>query len=296
MKLSIIDNLSIRKSGGVTIKNSMAERLKQIVSRPEEEIDLAEAALLIAQEEYPHLDIGAYLRLLDDLSGKVRARLSPGASPEKIIATMNYFLFKEKGFAGNEEQYYDPRNSFLNEVLDRRLGIPITLSIVYMEVGRRLGLPLEGVSFPGHFLVKLELEQSVVILDPFSGGIALSEQDLTNRLHQFLGDQLDVPLDRWFASTGKKDILARMLLNLKVVYSHREEFSKVLSVIDRILLICPDQPEQVRDRGLLYERLECAQSALQDYQRYIELEPDATDAGEIRSRMITLRRTTPALH
>ena len=206
MKLSIIDNLSIRKSGGVTIKNSMTERLKQIVSRPEEEMNLAEAALLIAQEEYPHLDIGAYLLLLDDLSEKVRARLSPNASPEKIIATMNYFLFEEKGFAGNEEQYYDPRNSFLNEVLDRKLGIPITLSVVYMEVGRRLGLPLEGVSFPGHFLVKLELERNVVMLDPFSGGIVLSEQDLTNRLHQFLGDQPDVPLDRWFASTGKKDI------------------------------------------------------------------------------------------
>ena len=275
----------------MTIKNSTTERLEQLVNRPEESLDLAEAALLIAQDEYPHLDIGAYLRRLDDLSGKVRARLSPGAPPEKIITAMNHFLFEEEGFAGNAEHYYDPRNSFLNEVLDRRQGIPITLSIVYMEVGRRLGLSLEGVSFPGHFLVKLELEHGKIVLDPYSGGISLSEQDLSNRLHHS-----HRRLDRLLASAGKKEILVRLLCNLKGVYLHKEEFARALSAVDRILLIMPDLPEEVRDRGLLYERLECAQSALQDYRRYIELEPDAPDAGHIRRRMIDLRRTTPELH
>jgi len=272
------------------------ERLKQLVNRPDEAINLAEAALLLAEEEYPHLDIGAYLRRLDDLSGNVRARLSPDAPPEKIIATMNQLLFEEERFAGNAKHYYDPRNSFLNEVLDRRLGIPISLSIVYMEVGRRLGLSFEGVSFPGHFLVKLELVHSKVVLDPYSGGIYLSEQELSNRLHQFHGNQLNVPLDRFLARAGKKEILIRMLRNLKAVYLHTEDYTRALSAVDRILLIRPDLPEELRDRGLLYEHLECAQSALQDYRRYLELEPDAPDAGEIRSRMIKIGRTTPALH
>ena len=280
----------------MTIENSTTERLKEVLNRPEGAMGLAEAALLIAQDEYPHLDIEAYLRRLDDLSSNVGARLSHGASPENIIAAMNHFLFQEEGFAGDPENYYDPRNSFLNDVLDRKQGIPITLSIVYMEVGRRLGLSLEGVSFPGHFLVKLKLQQGRVVLDPYSGGISLSEQELSNRLHQSYGDQLDVPLDRLLASANKRHILTRLLRNLKAIYLHTEEFTKVLSVIDRILLIRPDLPEELRDRGLIYERLECAQSALEDYRRYIELEPNAPDYREIRSRLINLRKTTPELH
>ena len=280
----------------MTIQNSTTERLKELLNRPEKAMSLAEAALLIAQDEYPNLDIGSYLQRLDDLSREVGARLSPGAPPENIIATMNHLLFQEKGFAGNEKQYYDARNSFLNEVLDRKVGIPITLSIVYMEIGRRLGLSLEGVSFPGHFLVKLEREQGRIVVDPYSGGISLNEQELINRLQKSYGDQLDVPLDRLLASAGKRQILTRLLHNLKSIYIHTEEFTKVLAVIDRILLITPDLPEELRDRGLIYERLECAQSALEDYRRYIELEPNAPDAREIRSRLINLGKKTPALH
>ena len=215
----------------MTIENSTTERLKELLNRPEEEMSLAEAALLIAQDEYPNLDINAYLQRLDDLSRDVSARLSPGAPPENIIAAMNNLLFQEEGFAGNEKNYYDPRNSFLNDVLDRRLGLPITLSIVYIEVGQRLGLSLKGVSFPGHFLVKLKLEQGRVVLDPYSGGVSLSEQELRNRLHQSYGDQLDVPLDRLLASAGKKHILTRLLHNLKAIYLHTEEFTKTLFVI-----------------------------------------------------------------
>jgi len=280
----------------MTIENSTTERLKELLNRPEEEMSLAEAVLLIAQDEYPHLDIGAYLKRLDDLSRDVSARLSPGAPPENIIAAMNNLLFQEEGFAGNEKNYYDPRNSFLNDVLDRRLGLPITLSIVYIEVGQRLGLSLKGVSFPGHFLVKLKLEQGRVVLDPYSGGVSLSEQELRNRLHQSYGDQLDVPLDRLLASAGKKHILTRLLHNLKAIYLHTEEFTKTLFVIDRILLISPNLPEELRDRGLIYEHLECSQSALEDYRRYIELEPNAPDTRDIRSRLINLQKITPALH
>lgn len=278
------------------MKNSPTERLKQLLNSPEEALDLAEAALVIAQDEYPQLDIGAYLRRLDELAETVRVRLSPEAAPENIIATMNYLFFKEEGFAGNTTDYYDPRNSFLNEVLDRRLGIPITLSIVYMEVGRRLGLPIEGVSFPGHFLVKLELERGDVVLDPYAGGISLSEEDLNQRLHQAYGEQPEVPLKRLLASAGKKEILARILGNLKAIYLRTEEFAKALSVTDRILLISPDLPGELRDRGLLYERQECVHSALQDYRRYLELAPDAPDAEDIRARMIDLQGPAHLLH
>ncbi len=275
---------------------SNMERLKQLVDRPEEAIDLAEAALLIAQGEYPQLDIGAYLERLDHLAGKVRARLSPGAPPEKIVAAMNQRLFEEEGFAGNTGRYYDPRNSFLNDVLDRRIGIPISLSIVYMEVGRRLGLSLEGVSFPGHFLVKLELENGEVVLDPYSGGASLSERELGKRLRRFHGDLSGVSIDRFLTGASKKEILVRMLRNLKAIYLHREDFARALSEVQRILLIMPDLAEELRDRGLLYERLECAQSALQDYRRYLELEPNARDVRVIRSRIINIEKTSTALH
>ena len=144
------------------MSSSPNERLKQLAEGPEEDLDLAEAALLIAQHEYPQLDVAGYLRRLDEFAGTVRQRLRPHVLPEQIIAAMNYFLYKEQGFAGNSDDYYDPRNSFLNEVIDRRLGIPITLSIIYMELGRRLGLLFQGISFPGHFLVKLPAATSTV--------------------------------------------------------------------------------------------------------------------------------------
>lgn len=278
------------------MKNPM-QRLIQLVNGPEEALDLAEAALVIAQDEYPHLDISTYLRRLDELAQTVSARLAPNAPPESIIATMNYLFFKEEGFSGNTADYYDPRNSFLNEVLDRKLGVPITLSILYMEVGRRLGLPLEGVSFPGHFLVKLPLKQGEVVLDPYAGGISLSEEDLHQRLAQTYGeDHPEVPLDRLLTSAGKKEILVRMLRNLKAIYSHTEEFSKALSMVNRILLIMPDLAEERRDRGLIYDRLECGHAALEDLQRYLESRPDAGDAEDIRDRIIELQGRASSLH
>ena len=145
-------------------------------------------------------------------------------TPEHVIATMNYFFYKEQGFAGNASDYYDPRNSFLNDVLDRKVGVPITLSIVYMEVARRLGLELEGISFPGHFLVKLPTSDGAVVLDPYAGGVSLSAEDLEARLNQLYGELgHKVSLDDALASAGKKEILLRMLRNLKAIYLHNKE-------------------------------------------------------------------------
>ncbi len=273
------------------------ERWQQLVGMPDEALDLAEAALIIAQQEYPHLDIAGYMKRLDELADAVRARVTLDATPEHIVATMNHYFFKEQGFAGNSEDYHDPRNSFLNEVLDRKLGIPISLSIVYMEVGRRLDLPLEGIAFPGHFLVKLPLKRGNVILDPYLGGISLSEEDLHERLKRVYGEaHTEMSLDRLLDSANKKEILARVLRNLKAIYLRTDEFDKALSVVERVLSIVPDSAEDLRDRGLIYQRLECVHAALEDLRNYFDREPDAADAVDIRARIIELQGQASTLH
>ena len=273
------------------------ERWQQLVGMSDEALDLAEVALIIAQQEYPHLNIASYMKRLDELADAVRARVTLDATPEHIVATMNHYLFKEQGFAGNSEDYHDPRNSFLNEVLDRKLGIPITLSIVYMEVGRRLDLRLEGIAFPGHFLVKLLLKRGNVILDPYLGGISLSEEDLHERLKQVYGEaHTEMSLDPLLDSANKKEILARVLRNLKTSYLRTDEFDKALSVVERVLSIVPDSAEDLRDRGLIYQRLECVHAALEDLRNYFDLEPDAADAVDIRARIIELQGQASTLH
>lgn len=273
------------------------ERWQQLVGMSDEALDLAEVALIIAQQEYPHLNIASYMKRLDELADAVRARVTLDATPEHIVATMNHYLFKEQGFAGNSEDYHDPRNSFLNEVLDRKLGIPISLSIVYMEVGRRLDLRLEGIAFPGHFLVKLPLKRGNVILDPYLGGISLSEEDLHERLKQVYGEaHTEMSLDPLLDSANKKEILARVLRNLKTSYLRTDEFDKALSVVERVLSIVPDSAEDLRDRGLIYQRLECVHAALEDLRNYFDLEPDAADAVDIRARIIELQGQASTLH
>ena len=273
------------------------ERWQQLVGMSDEALDLVEAALIIAQQEYPHLNIASYMKRLDELADAVRARVTLDATPEHIVATMNHYLFKEQGFAGNSEDYHDPRNSFLNEVLDRKLGIPISLSIVYMEVGRRLDLRLEGIAFPGHFLVKLPLKRGNVILDPYLGGISLSEEDLHERLKQVYGEaHTEMSLDPLLDSANKKEILARVLRNLKTSYLRIDEFDKALSVVERVLSIVPDSAEDLRDRGLIYQRLECVHAALEDLRNYFDLEPDAADAVDIRARIIELQGQASTLH
>jgi regulator of sirC expression with transglutaminase-like and TPR domain len=273
------------------------ERWQQLVGMSDEALDLVEAALIIAQQEYPHLDIAGYMKRLDELADAVRARVTLDATPEHIVATMNHYLFKEQGFAGNSEDYHDPRNSFLNEVLDRKLGIPISLSIVYMEVGRRLDLRLEGIAFPGHFLVKLPLKRGNVILDPYLGGISLSEEDLHERLKRVYGEaHTEMSLNLLLDSANKKEILARVLRNLKTSYLRTDEFDKALSVVERVLSIVPDSAEDLRDRGLIYQRLECVHAALEDLRNYFDLEPDAADAVDIRARIIELQGQASTLH
>ena len=264
---------------------SARERFAQLVSGSEEELDLAEAALLIVQEEHPDLDIIAYLRRLDELAASVRARLPQVPEPADIIHNLNIQLFHEEGLSGNESEYYDPRNSFLNEVLDRKQGIPITLSVIYLEVGRRLGLPLVGVGFPGHFLVKYRGADGDVVLDPFAGGATLTREELEQRLRRMYGEANPflAQIPQLLAPASKKEILVRMLGNLKGVYLQQNDFTRALAAIDRILLVAPDLALEVRDRGAVHQRLGHLQAALQDFRRYLQMVPDAGDAEAVRT-------------
>ena len=281
------------------MESRMHERLAKLAKTSEQEMNLAEAALLIAMDEYPGLDVDAYLRQIDELATSVQQRLPAQAGLEDTLVTLNQFLFVEQGFSGDTDDYDDPRNSFLNEVLDRKRGIPITLSIIYMEVGRRLGLPLKGVSFPGHFLVKFSTREGEVVLDPFSGGSLMSKEDLVEMLEETYGastDSTSAPLERLLAAAGKKEILVRMLRNLKGAYLRRERYEKALTVIDRILLIQPDQPDEIRDRGRIYEHLECFRAALEDYQSYLTLRPSAGDAPDAHRRIAELKQIVANLN
>ena len=271
------------------------ERFAHLVSGSEEALDLAEAALLIAQEEHPQLEVSTYLHKLEELAAAVRIRLPESPSPSDIVLNLNIHLFREEGFRGNTSAYYDPANSFLNEVLDRKTGIPITLSVVYIEVARRLGLSLVGVGFPGHFLVKYTGPEGDVVLDPFLGGITLDHQQLTHKLQTMYGEQNPLlgQIPQLLAPASKKDILVRMLRNLKGVYLQKNDFERALNVIEWILLIEPDTPAEIRDRGSVHQRLGHLQAALRDFQRYVTLAPGADDAEAVR---VMLQRMTAQLN
>jgi len=275
-----------------------AERWKEIVAGPEEEIDLAEAALLIAAPEYPGLDVPTYLRRLDETAAMLKRRLRGDISPAENVIALNHFFFDELGFRGDTVDYYDPRNSFLNEVLDRRLGIPITLSLVYVEFGRRVGLSMHGVAFPGHFLVKCNMRDGVMVLDPYARGVSLSLDDLQQRLGVLRGGAAPAPemVRQMLAAAGKKSILARMLRNLKGIYLERRDFIRALAATNRIIMLEPRAAEEYRDRAAIYHDLECFRAALSDFRNYLMLKPGADDAPVVRRKVVELQQIAARLN
>ncbi len=268
------------------------EQFAALAAAPDERIDVATGALLIAQEEYPRLDVGAHLARLDALAAAARAQLREGMSGAEQVRRLNRFLFVEQGFTGNSEQYYDPRNSFLNDVLDRHTGIPISLSLVYSEVAQRLNLPVFGVSFPGHFLAKYFGEPEIII-DPFFGTI-ISIAECTKRLRRLYGARARVGAHLLRPATAR-EILVRLLSNLKQIYVEASDFPRALACVERILLLVPDTPRELRDRGILYQRLECFAAALRDFQRYLQLAPDDDAAPLIRETLPDLHRQAALL-
>ncbi|MFN0315928.1 MAG: SirB1 family protein [Burkholderiales bacterium] len=277
--------------------NTPIDQFQRIVRQPDDQIDLARAALLIAKGRNHSLDVERYIAELDFLGTTLRRRMAEDAGVMLRIGALNQFLFQEHGFAPNLKDYYDPRNSFLNEVLDRKVGIPISLSVLYIEVGRRIGLPLRGVSFPGHFLVKCKIDQGLIILDPFTGGASLSMQDLQKRLRDARGGEVSRAIvASMLVAAEKKEILARMLRNLKSVYVQREEVQAALSVIEWLMVLSPDAASEIRDRGLLFQQMECFRAALSDLERYLKLQPGADDADDIHAKVVELRQSTARLN
>ena len=275
----------------------MSERLRQIVSGPDEDISLAEAALLIAGHGYPDLNVAAYLSRIEELAYMLRLRIDEDDSIPERISALNQFLFGELGFAAASDDYYDPRNSFLNEVLERRTGIPITLSVIYMELGRKVGLPLQGVSFPGHFLVKCAVPEGAVVLDPYSGGISLGLPDLQKRLREVQGGEVSRAIvAELLVSASNKEIIVRLLRNLKAIYLREHKLDKALPIMNWIIATLPEQTAELRDRGMIYQELECPRAALTDFETYLQLSPGSDDAGDIRTRIIELRKEVARLN
>lgn len=256
----------------------------ELIERDEAEIDLARAALLFAALEYPGLDVDGYLGQFERLAADVRPRISPEESPSRVIAILAQYLSGEQRFRGNSEDYYDPRNSYLNEVLDRRLGIPISLSVVYLEVARRVGFPMEGVGMPGHFLLRHPAPSRPLLVDAFDAGTLVSEEDLQLRLRAMYGTTVPVS-PRMLRPVGAKAILFRMLNNLKGIYVRREDTARAVRTVDLMLLVEPGEVGGYRDRGLLRFRAGDLKRARADLERYLELNPDGSDARGVRARI-----------
>jgi regulator of sirC expression with transglutaminase-like and TPR domain len=256
---------------------------------------LAEAALWIAAEAHPGLDVQHWLRQLDALGHRAAERVTADTDVDRAATAVARLLFEEEGFRGNVEDYHDPRNSFLDDVLDRRLGIPITLSVVYLAVAARAGLEGAGVGLPGHFIVRVERGGRERLLDPFHGGRPLDRsgcEALAARVRP--GAE---PLDpRWLAPVTTRRILVRMLGNLHAVYQARGDWTRALAAADRILLLMPDALEALRDRGMLHARLGNAPAALRDWEAYLRRAPEARDAGTVRDRLRALRQALGAMN
>ena len=273
------------------------ERLNEIIGGPEREIPLLEAALLVATHRYPDLDVKYYLDVLDTFGTRIAEQVGNDSGPAEKVAALNHYLFDELGFAPNAQDYYDPRNSFLNDVVERRTGIPITLSLVYMAVGRFLGLRISGVSYPGHFLVKCDLSDGIIVLDPFSRGQSLDLTDLQRILREARGGEVSRAIVAGcLVAASKREILLRMLRNLKMIYLRSHQLDSALKIMDWIVTANPSQAVEIRDRGMIYQELECHRAAVADFERYLELEPGCSDVEQIRDRLVALRRSVSLLN
>jgi regulator of sirC expression with transglutaminase-like and TPR domain len=270
-------------------------QLDALLTLPDREVNLGEAALLIAAEEYPELSVRDYLVRLDEMGCALRQRLDDEPRPERAVMALNRYLFREQGFKGNIEEYYDPRNSYLNEVLDRRTGIPITLSTVYMEVARRAGLDVEGVGLPGHFVVRVQTPGHSLLVDPFHAGTLLTEKDCQERLDRIFGGKVKVE-PRMLEPCRHREMLERMLRNLKAVYIRDQDVRRALRVVDLLTRIQPGNAEDVRDRGVLYAALDCYGLAARDLESYLALAPKAADAEELRGRVAELKQKAARLN
>lgn len=267
----------------------------------DESLSLLEAAVSIAQDEYPRLDPQSVLAEIDALAWQLKRRIPGDAATLQKLRLLNRYFFHELGFAGNVNDYHDPANSYLHKVLETRRGIPISLALLYIEIATQIGLTARGVSFPGHFLVKLRMSQGEVVIDPFNGQ-SLSREDLDERLvpyrrQQGLEGDFEVPLGLFLQSAPARDVLARMLGNLKEIHRSTHDWPRLLAVLERLVVLLPYGWEHRRDRALCLEELGRPAEAAEDLAAYLQHRPEAEDAVALRRRIVQLRRAgRPPLH
>ncbi|MDM7994874.1 MAG: transglutaminase-like domain-containing protein [Acidobacteriota bacterium] len=264
------------------------QSFSEIAALDDAALSLDHAALTMALEEYPRLEIPEYLRKLDTLAARAEVLIGEDRAAVNVIEAINQVLFVQEGYRGNVEDYYDPRNSYLNEVLDRKLGIPITLSVLYMEVAKRIDFQIHGIGFPGHFLIKHSAGDRDIIIDPFEMGriLTLNDcQELLDKIHKGSVEMNTALLQ----PMSKRMILTRMLYNLKGIYTQKEQYHKALAVIDSILMLNPGTPSELRDRGLLYMQTSLFSKALADLETYLARSLAPQDSAYIQNHIRMLR-------
>lgn len=264
----------------------------KLVSAPDADVDLGYGALLIARIQHPDLEPAHALKRLDELAA--RSGAGSVGDPVHALHRLREFLFEEEGFRGNTEDYYDPRNSCLNDVLDRRLGIPITLSVLTMEIGRRVGLPILGVGLPGHFVVRADVTAEPVLLDPFDGGEVVTHERAADLVARALGHRVTLN-DEHFAPVGRRQILSRMLTNLRIAHGRRHDWDKTLAICEYLLALA-ESPAHVRDRGTALVRLGQLHRGLADWERYLNASPQAEDAETVRWHLRRARQRLAVLN
>jgi regulator of sirC expression with transglutaminase-like and TPR domain len=271
------------------------ESFRQLVTAPGA-LPLLDCAAQVPLYADPKFVPGEVVRTVRSWGERLAQRVPADSSASNRLRLLNHFFFEELGFRGNAVQYYTPDNSHLHRVIEQRSGIPITLSLLYIEIGRAAGLRLFGVGFPGHFLVKLMLHDAAMLIDVFAGGLPLSEEDLRARLQAVAQDGETLPLEVYLRPASEREILARLLRNLKAIHWNAGEWAAAFEVQQRLVAVLPDEPAERRDRGLLYARLECPRAAVEDLVAYLSMHPSPPDAMQIRERLGRLQQAASQLN
>jgi regulator of sirC expression with transglutaminase-like and TPR domain len=279
----------IMQSGRVLTHPALArQRFRQIAELPDPLLDLVEASLVIALEEDPALDLDRYLTRVSEWSGAVRERLEGSRDIERIVESINRLLFDEEGFRGEDEDYYDPRSALLNEMLDRHSGLPMTLSILYIEICRRVGMDVAGVSLPGRFLVKFSGVFGQIVVDPFDGGRVLTTIELQKLLDTVYGGGVRLR-EHHLRSFTPKQILARELAHLKSAYLAQRDLPRAAASIDRLLILDENDPYELRDRAAVAVQMHAYREAIECFERYLAIKPHGDDRGRVREQIAYLR-------
>lgn len=259
----------------------------------DDQFPLLEAAATLAQDEYPELDVQQVLGDVDQLLARIKRRLPADSAPLQRLRLLNQFFYRDLSFAGNVNNFYDPDNSYLNVLLKRRNGIPISLAVLWMELAQGIGLQARGVGFPGHFMVKVTLPRGQVVIDPMNGQ-SLGREELFERLEPFklrsgLLDEFEVPLGLYLQAETPRNIIARMLRNLKEIYRSQNDWNRLVPVLDRLIILLPESWSEYRDRGLALAEQGLTREALLDLEIYLTQARDALDVDTIAERVANLR-------